>query len=325
MGAPLFPTGGDAARAPDILCIGETMAVVTADGDSSLVDGREFTIGCGGAESNVAGHLAADGLAVAWLGRLGADPLGDRIVAAFDGNGIDSRWVVRDPLSQTGVYFKDRLPGAESEVYYYRSSSAASRMSPADLAAWPLHAGCWVHVSGVTAALSADCDAVLEQVLDGAAQHGYTVSFDVNYRPKLWDTAWAAPRLLELARRADTVFVGRDEAELLWGTARADEIASLFPDATRVVVKDGAVEAVEFGSEGGIDSGIRSVHRVPAREVSVVEAVGAGDAFAAGYLSALFRGEEPRARLERGHELAAWVLGSRADFRPLERQGGGAR
>lgn len=296
------------APAPEVLCIGETMAMITTADASPVVSAQTFTISPGGAESNLAQYLAEVGLATAWASALGADALGDRILAALDAAGIDTRWVSRDTGAPTGLYVKD--PG--SGVLYYRRGSAASRLGPEHVASWPLEGVRWVHVSGITPALSDSCRALLPAVLGAAHRAGAGVSFDVNYRPALWPVEEAAATLRPLADRADVVLVGRDEAETLWGTATAEEVAALFPGAGRVVVKDGDVEAVEADRTGDAEV----VTRVPARRVEVVEPVGAGDAFGAGYLIALLRGDGAEDRLAMGHSLAGWVLASPHDNRP---------
>jgi 2-dehydro-3-deoxygluconokinase len=299
-------------RAP-VYCLGETMAMVASRSGDALATSDLFTITPGGAETNVAGHLAALGQAVSWLGRLGTDPLGDRVIAAVEAAGVDTLQVVRDPSARTGVYFKDRIPGESSRVYYYRLLSAASRMSTDDLARWKIPRGAWVHTSGITPALSTSCDELVQSVLDRANAAGYTVSFDVNHRAALWANGSGGPRLRDLAARATVVFVGLDEAETLWGTATAEAVAEFLPSVPHLVVKDSDREAVEFVRG---EDGETTVHREPARFVDVVEPVGAGDAFAAGYLAAYLSGADSAERLRQGHELAAWTLGSHHDFRP---------
>ncbi|GAA4428403.1 sugar kinase [Georgenia halophila] len=312
MNAPVAGRPATPARDPEVLCIGETMAMVTSADAGPVATSETFTVSAGGAESNLAQYLAEMGLATAWVSALGADPLGDRIVAVLHSSGVDTRWVTRDPEANTGLYVKD--PGAG--VYYYRRGSAASRLGPEDVRSWPFDGARWVHVSGITPALSATCRELLPAVVDAARSVGAGISFDVNYRPALWSADEAAATLRPLADRADVVLVGRDEAETLWGTAAAEDVAALFPGAGRVVVKDGDVEAVEVDRSGADRSAGAGVTRLPARTVDVVEPVGAGDAFAAGYLIALLRGDGARDRLAMGHSLAAWVLGSPHDNRP---------
>jgi 2-dehydro-3-deoxygluconokinase len=197
-------------------------------------------------------------------------------------------------------------------VGYYRAGSAASRLGPADVAALPLDRVRLLHLSGITPALSASCDALIDALFAAAAAHGVPISFDVNHRPVLWpSTDAAARRLRDLAARATVVFVGRDEAEALWGASGADEVRRRLPEPAMLVVKDGDVGATEF-SRG--DDGLDAVVHVPALTVELVEPVGAGDAFAAGYLHAWLDGASPADRLAAGHARAVLVLADTADF-----------
>lgn len=297
----------------DVLCVGETMAVVTPAAAQPLRRAEECLLGYGGAESNVAAHLAEFGYRSGWASRLGRDPFGDRIMEGLAARGVDVGLVTRDSAAPTGVYFKDPDLGHGARTLYYRAGSAASAMAPEDSAAWPLEQTGWIHTSGINAALSASCSALTEHLLTQARTKGYKVSFDVNYRPALWSVDVAGPRLLELAGMATVVLVGLDEAETLWGCATAEEVSKLLPGPRHVVIKDSATEAVEFVREQTREE---RAFRVAAHRVDVVESVGAGDAFAAGYLAGLLRGDKPADRLALGHSFAAWTLGTRADFRP---------
>jgi 2-dehydro-3-deoxygluconokinase len=297
----------------DMLCVGETMAVVTPARRQPLSEAEECLLGYGGAESNVAAHLAEFGYRTGWASCLGQDPFGERIQAGLAARGVDVSLVTRDSTAPTGVYFKDPDLGQGARTLYYRAGSAASAMTPEDAGTWPLEQTGWIHTSGINPALSDSCSALTEHLLDQAGAKGYKVSFDVNYRPALWGVNDAGPRLLELARRATVVLVGLDEAETLWGCTTAEQVSALLPDPGHLVIKDSAIEAVEFVRE---QNRAERIHRVPAHRVQVVEPVGAGDAFAAGYLAGLLRGDKPEDRLALGHSFAAWTLGTRADYRP---------
>lgn len=274
--------------------------VAPLDGDR-LTEAREFRLDAGGAESNVAAHVAALGHGAAWFSRLGADALGDRIIRQLTALGVDVSRVERDAAHPTGLYVKDPGHG----VLYYRSGSAAAHLDAPDAASVALDGVRILHVSGITAAVSATASAFLDALIDRAHGAGVTVSFDVNHRAPLWSTETAAPRLRELASRADLVFVGRDEAETLWGTATPDEIRAHLPEPAELVVKDGDVGATLYDAAGS--------HFVPALHVEVVEAVGAGDAFAGGYLAAMLDGAEAESRLRAGHGRAALVLQTTSD------------
>ncbi|MBT2518444.1 sugar kinase [Streptomyces sp. ISL-90] len=299
------------AAQPDVVAIGETMVLIAPAHAEPLERAVDFHLDPGGAEANVASHLAALGRHAAWAGTVGDDTLGRRLVRQLAERGVDTRWVGVDPEAPTGVYFKD--PG--SGVQYFRAGSAASRMAPALLDGLPVDTARIVHLSGITPALSASCDALVDAAFALVAPGPAIMSFDVNHRPVLWSsTDAAARRLRELAARADLVFVGLDEAAELWDTETADDVRALLPEPALLVVKDGAVGATEFARIGSSGSIGDTVERVPAVPTDVVEAVGAGDAFAAGYLDAFLRGASPAERLRAGHERAVLVLAETADF-----------
>ena len=275
-----------------------------------LETATDFHLDPGGAEANVASHLAALGRRAAWAGFVGDDALGRRLVAQLAVRGVDTTWVDADAEAATGVYFKD--PGRG--VRYYRRGSAASRMDPSFAARLPIAGARLLHLSGITPALSTSCDALVDALFDTARVAGVPVSFDVNHRPALWpSTDAAARRLRALAARADLVFVGLDEAAVLWGAATADDVRALLPGVPLLVVKDGAVGATGYDADGS--------EHVPALVVELVEPVGAGDAFAAGYLDAWLDGASPADRLRAGHERAVLVLGDTADFPRPRREG----
>lgn len=296
-----------------VLCIGESMAVAAPDDGRPLTRSDRLGLRIGGAESNVALHLLDQGIRSAWASRLGADAFGSRIRTDFIARGLDVSAVQTDPDAPTGLYFKDRREDGSSSMVYYRAGSAASRMSAADVDNLPLDRTEWIHTSGITPALSDSTRKMVDALFTRSREMGVKISFDVNYRPRLWpEKQKAADALLALAQRADVVFVGRDEAEELWGTSTWASTSTILDRPRHLVVKDGAVEAVEVFRDG------RKVtsYRVPTPATTVVEVVGAGDAFAGGFLAGLLHGEPPRARLARGHHVAAWTIAGWDDMRP---------
>ncbi|MFB7606702.1 sugar kinase [Streptomyces gardneri] len=334
---------------PDFVCLGESMVTFLPSRPGRLADVPSFARAIGGAESNVACALAAAGHRVRWVGRVGRDGFGHHLVETIGAHGVDVTAVGRDPHRPTGIYFRtadDRAADAH-EVVYYRAGSAASAMSPATVPYDSVADGRVLHLTGITAALSADCLALMRELT--APRPGRPlVSFDVNHRPALWRDGTAPEVLLELARRADLVFVGADEAEELWGPREPDEIRRVLAEPAVVVVKRGGEGAVAFERcaasfptpplpEPGLRPGPRSsnagraedaaatapcsgpvpapetrtpdtVTAVPAPLVDVLAPVGAGDAFAAGFLSATLRGLDMTARLRHGHLMAAAAL-----------------
>jgi 2-dehydro-3-deoxygluconokinase len=194
-------------------------------------------------------------------------------------------------------------PDSRPEVAYYRKGSAASALSPALVRRDAVWSGRVLHLTGITAALSAGCRALMTRLTHREPGRPL-VSFDVNHRPALWRDA--DPRVLaDLARGCDLVFVGEDEAQAAWGLPDADAVRAALPEPAVLVVKRGAAGAVAFTPEGRVEQA--------APRVEVAAHVGAGDAFAAGFLSATLRGLPPALRLRHGCLFAAAALTVHAD------------
>lgn len=291
-------------RPVDLVAIGETMVAFTA-----REAGREYLAVLAGAESNVAVGLAALGHTARWVSRLGDDHLGRLVADELTARGVEVV-VDRDELRPTGVMTKHVLAGT-TERRYYRSESAARLLAASDLRR--IGPARWIHVTGITAAISPSASELVTALVDRRDQHGARVSFDVNLRPVLWsDTDVAASTLLAVARRADLVFVGDDEARTLFGTDDVDRLAELVlqrPDQELVLKRGAGPATVVVGDE-------RS--SVPALPTPVLDLVGAGDAFAAGYLAGQCRGWTVDARLRLAHAMSSLVIGVLEDVVPSE-------
>lgn len=282
-----------------VVCFGEALALVP---DAAAVDDPRAPAQAAGAEVNVALDLAAAGVTVAWVGRLGADPHGDLVARTLAAAGVDTGGIGVDPDHPTGRYAKSPGPDGSTVMTYRRAGSAASAAGP-ELLETPavrdrIADADWVHVGGITAAVSPSCAATLETLL--AHPRRYRVSFDVNWREQMWPDGDPAP-VVALAGRADVVLVGADEAQRVFGTDDPARLRALLPDPELVVVKDGPRRALAVHRDGAVTERTALV-------VDVVEPVGAGDAFAAGLLTGLVRGEDVGRCLRRGHLGAATVL-----------------
>ncbi|MGB3437878.1 MAG: sugar kinase [Actinophytocola sp.] len=289
---------------PDVLCLGETMAmfVPAEPGPPAEVTTWHRTVG--GAESNVACHVAALGLRPAWVSAVGDDAFGTAVVSTIASFGVDVSGVTVDPERPTGLYVKER-DASGSPVRYYRRGSAASGMAPALLDGLVLDGVRVVHTSGITPALSDSCLALMRRLM--GAPRTFTLSFDLNWRAPLW-TGRDPSVLRELASAADIVFVGADEAKLVWDVEEPARIRALLPAPATLVVKQGAAGATLVEGDTELFQ--------PALTVDVVEPVGAGDAFAAGFLWATLAGWSPRRRLRAGHLRAATALRTHHDVGP---------
>jgi 2-dehydro-3-deoxygluconokinase len=291
--------------------IGEAMVVLFPDGHRPLATAGTFSSDVGGAEFNVATGLARLGVPTAWVSRLGDDGFGERIRAVAEEARVDASAVELDSARPTGLYVKETTAGVEgprTRMHYYRRGSAAAALS-ADTLASPqiaalLRSAELVHTSGITAALSpssADAVAGLRDVVGPDTR----VSVDLNYRPQLW-AEQSTDALDALVDQADLLFVGRDEAESHFGHADAAQLFARNPRLDAVVIKDDVRRASLYRRDGG------EAH-VPCLSVEVVEPVGAGDAFAAGFLCGLAEGRDDVACLRIGHAVAALTLIGRAD------------
>jgi 2-dehydro-3-deoxygluconokinase len=289
----------------DVMCLGETMALVAPDPPRPLALADRLVLSSAGAESNVAAGLARLGTSAHWCSRVGDDPLGHRIVADLEAVGVGTDCVRFSTSARTGLMLKD--PAADrTRVLYYRDRSAASEMDESDADRALSRRPAVLHLSGITSALSESCARAVARALDQAAGAGTRLSFDVNLRPALWaDHDRAAAELHRLAQRCDMVFVGLDEAAALWSTATAEEVRELIDAPDVLVVKDSARCATSFDADGHV--------AVDALPITVVEPVGAGDAFAAGWLHAHLRGLSAEQKLRLGHLVAAHSLMSATD------------
>ncbi|MGX9347273.1 sugar kinase [Microbacterium sp. KNMS] len=281
-------------RTPRVVTLGETMALLRTRELGSLRHLSDLSCGIGGAESNVAIGLRRLGVDASWLGRVGDDAFGERVVREIRAEGVDVRAVV-DGGAPTGLMVKERPSSTSTVVRYYRAGSAGSRLEPADLPAGWIEDAALLHVSGITALISDTARAALLSAIDRARDAGATVSFDVNYRSALAPAEAAGPILRSVAERADLVFGGEDELVLLAPEGDAENAATrlLSSGVGEVVVKRGADGATLLSPAGRVEA--------PGHAVDVVDTVGAGDAFVAGYLSALLAGMDAAARLARAN------------------------
>jgi sugar/nucleoside kinase (ribokinase family) len=279
---------------------GEAMACLAAPQPGPLALGGSLTLTVAGAESNVAIALARLGHEVAWIGRLGDDELGELVLRTLRGEGVDVGRVRRDGEAPTGLMVKERRLGTRTRVHYYRAGSAGSRLAPADVEG----DADVVHLTGITPALGPGPRAAVETL----AERATTLSFDVNFRARLWPSPAAAREALTpLARRARIVFADAGELELVGGAG-----ALLEAGVEVVVVKRGADGAEAVTRE-------RTV-RSAAPAVTAVDTVGAGDALCAGFLSGRLDGLPVDTALDRAVRVAAFAVASAGDWEGLPRR-----
>jgi 2-dehydro-3-deoxygluconokinase len=295
----------------DLLTVGEAMAVVRAQGSLRL--GGPATVSMAGAESTVAIGVARLGHAARWVGVVGDDEPGVMVLRTLRAEGVDTGHVRTHPHRPTGLMLRERRVGDQTRVSYYRDRSAGSTLSAADVLAAADPPPRWLHLTGITPALSRDAYAAVTAAAGLAATVGARLSLDVNYRGRLWSARRAADTLRPLAAHADVVVASDDELRLVAPGSAADEAAQidalLACGVRQVVVKRGADGASLHTATG---QWAAAAHRVP-----VVDTVGAGDAFTAGYLSALLDDLPPADRLARAVACGAFAVASDGDWEAL--------
>jgi 2-dehydro-3-deoxygluconokinase len=283
------------------------MGLFSAVETGSLAQVDDFRLGIGGSESNVAIGLARLGTPATWVGRVGADEVGERVQRELRAEGVDARAFV-DPEAPTGLMVKSRPAGSVVRVAYYRAGSAGSRLSPEGVDAEMVTSAALLHVTGITPGLSKTAAAAVDLAVEVAVEAGIPVSFDVNHRTSLWGERDAAPVYRALASRATVIFAGLEEARMLVDGDDAVAVAAALCDLgpTQVMLKLG-----ELGCVAWIDG---VIHRVPAVPVNVIDTVGAGDAFVAGYLSDLLAGASPHERLTTAVRAGAFACLGAGDW-----------
>ncbi|WP_341975825.1 sugar kinase [Microbacterium sp. LWO13-1.2] len=299
--------------APLAVCVGEGLVALVPAVAAPLEECRTFHRSLAGAEWNAAIALASAGIRTAVVSRVGDDGFGRFLTGELRRHGVDDSAVEIDPDAPTGLYVKELTPlpvgAVESRMHYYRSGSAAAAMSPSTLARPPastlLSEAALVHTSGITPALSPGAKAA-QDALFADRPAGRLLSFDVNWRPALWrgreDEAKAL--LADYAGRADAVFCTRPDAEAVFGTADPQRLRDLFPEPRYLVVTC-PTGATAFDGAERVQS--------DALEANVVETVGAGDAFAAGFLAGVLTGLSLSGSLARAHRIATRALASTRD------------
>lgn len=318
----------------DLLTLGEAMVSLRSAGPLSA--GGSLGMHVAGAESNVAVGVARLGHRVAWAGVVGADPHGEFILRGLRGEGIDVRHRVEESRG-TGVMFLERRTADISRAFYYRAGSAGSTLNRHDVDRAFAAAPRALHLTGITPALSPDARRAVEYAAARGAAEGLTVSLDVNYRAKLWSRDEARAVLTPLARHATVLIASDDELDLVadggargrqgTGAAAADPVAGAAAQSAGaereaamaaellgrgvldVVVKRGAAGAGVYTAAGRLEA--------PAVPVTSIDTVGAGDAFTAGYLSALLEGLGTAERLRRGTMAGAFAVSSAGDCEGL--------
>jgi 2-dehydro-3-deoxygluconokinase len=270
-----------------IVCLGETMLMFAPPRYELIERCDQFTAYSGGSESNVAIGLERLGMHAGWIGKLPDNALGHKIVNGIRAHGVDTSACVWTKHGRVGTFFVEW--GAQPrplKTIYDRAGSAAATLAADDLDWDYLGRAEWVHLTGITPALSETCRESSVQIAIRARERGCKVSFDVNYRSLLWSPDEARVAFREILPHVNLLIATQADAMMLLGqepgkdrlSGREELVKSLYnrygPDAV----------AITCGTDGSIAYDGGGVYRSRPYNVHVVNRLGAGDAFDAGLL-----------------------------------------
>jgi len=283
----------------DLVTLGEVLLRLAIPSPTRFETARQLDLQLGGAEANVAAACARLGLSTAWISALPTNPWGERIRRELAGHGVDCRYVHMTDGARVGVYFLEYgVAPRPVRVLYDRRDSAFAGLAAAQVDWEPIRRARLVHLTGITPALGEAPRSLVERALSEAS----TVSFDVNYRATLWSSTEARAFLEPVLPRVRYLFIGQGEAQTLFGLTGAPEqilerLARLAPKATI---------SLQRGEEGStVLAGGRLLRPTRRLTVQMVDPIGAGDAYAAGFLWAVLRGRELQEAVDAGTAVAA--------------------
>jgi 2-dehydro-3-deoxygluconokinase len=301
---------------PDLYTFGEVMALFLALDEDSVVSAKIFERLAAGAEANVAVAVSRLGLDAHFYTRLGQDPLSDAVLADLRREGVDVSQI-RQTDDFTGILIRDTGQRGVVEAAYARHGSAASTIEPGDIDLSVLANSRWVHVTGITVAISQSAQASVAYVLDHAREQRKRISLDLNIRRKLWSETEAAEVLFPMAHDLEVLIGGVDEYQAIFGEQDPEKCLS-------IAAERGIVHAIMTGADRPVRvrSGTARFDVVPPR-IKTVDPVGAGDAFTGGVIAGLLADLDIHAAVVQGSVCGANVAAARGDWAGLPYGTGG--
>lgn len=294
----------------DLITLGETMLRLSVSPGNRLDVAHQLDVCPGGAESNVAAALSRLGRRCAWVSSLPTNPLGHLVANHLRMAGVDLSGVLWEAAGRLGTYYVElAVPPRPSQVIYDRAHSCFSKLGP-DQIDWPfVLQSRLLHLTGITPALSPDCRALATRAVTEAKAAGVAVSFDVNYRQRLWSESEAREVLTPLIQGADLVFCGRVDAARVFGCeGEPEEIARHLG-----VISGARSVVITLEAEGAIAWDGDKFWHERAQPVQIVDRLGAGDALAAGVIHGWLDGDLFKG-LRCGVVLAAMALSQKGDM-----------
>lgn len=293
----------------DVTSFGEAMLRFSVPIGTRLETAHQLEVHPAGAEANVVAALARLGWQCGWVSSLPDQALGRLVSNALRQAGVDTSAIIWSRGRVGSYYVEFAVPPRATQVIYDRADSCVTYLE-VDQIPWDyLLDTRLLHLSGITPPLAAGCHNIMTEAVRRAREKGVAVSFDVNYRGKLWAPDAAAAVLRPLLQKVDLLFCsGRDAHSLFACIGTPEEMV------TQLVAQTGASQVVmSWGDQGVIGWDGSCWHREPARPVSIVDRIGAGDALAAGVIHGWLQGDFAAA-LRYGVTLAALALSQHGDM-----------
>lgn len=294
----------------DVTTTGETMIRLSVPAGERLERAAKLDMYPGGAEANLAVALARMGRRSAWVGGLPASPLGRWLANHLRVAGVDLGGVVWSETGRMGTYYVEfAAPPRATQVIYDRANSVAANLTPEDIPWGHLLDTRLLHLTGITPPLSEGCRAIVVEACARARAAGIPISFDVNFRSKLWSPQEAGEFIIPLVQGIDLFFCGRGDAKNLLGlSGDAEEMVRRLAEMTRA-----KVVVLTLADEGVMAWDGKEILHEPAKPVTIIDRPGAGDGLAAGVIHGWLDGDLRRG-LQTGVALAALSLSQYGDM-----------
>jgi len=270
-----------AADAFDIVSLGEAMVEFNQTGEG---EGRLYLQGFGGDTSNFAVAAARQGARVAYISALGDDPYGAIMRGLWDAEGVDHASVLADPAAFTAIYFVTH-DARGHHFSFFRTGSAASRFTAAQLPRERIAAARLLHLSGITLAISPTACDTAYAAMALAREAGTLVSFDTNLRLKLWGIDRARAVMNDVIARCDICLPSYDDVVAITGLTDPD---ALVDHCLRLGAKE---VALKLGEQGALVADANQRHRIAPMSCRPVDATGAGDTFGGAYVHRRLQGD----------------------------------
>lgn len=293
----------------DVITIGDAMITFNPSSTGPLRFVPTFERKVGGAELNLAIGCARLGLKTGWISRLGNDEFGKFIFNFMRGEGIDVSEVKLVDGYPTSLNFKEILEDGSGKTFYYREKSPTATLTVAVINEDYIKSARLLHITGVFIAINKEKNlAVIKQAIKLAKKHGLLISFDPNIRLKLWSKEDAKAALTEILPHVDILLTGEEEAELLLGVSQPQEIIE---ESKKLGISYVAVKQGERGSVGYHEGNV--IEAAPVKPKKVVDTVGAGDGFDAGFIYGVLNGFSLEKTLQFANTIGSMVVSVSGD------------